>query len=306
MFHKMPRISQQPAARKEIIITLAKLLILFGLTIWLFWPELADLLSQLSRSSETAHVYAAPVAILMLLYCHQKAFLENLTEGSFWGVVLLAIGIAVYAATTWPFTFGYARHMAIIPVLAGSILVVCGWRVLILSLPILILIILSIPLGTRLYATLALRPEKYTIAITAALLDQLPGIETMVKGVDLSFVSDKISGVIALAESNRGARLFLSLAVIGVFIIFSQNRSPWRLAAALIAFVPVLLLCNLLRFLCWGLLMIYTGVGPTSSLPRNVSTICSLFVAYGLFTLVCAFKLDLFTEVEEENQNVTL
>lgn len=297
---------QQPDTRKEITVVLIKLVILFGLTIWAFWPELADLVSRLFKSSETAHVYAASVAILMLLYCHRDAFVKNLTEGSLWGVVLLSIGIAIYAANTWPFTFEYARNLAIVPVLAGVILVMCGWRILWLSLPILILIMISIPIGTRLYATLALRPEKYTIAFTAALLDQLPGIDTIIKGVDLHFISDQTRGVIGLGESNRGARLLLSFVTIGVFVIFSQNRSFWRLTAALIAFVPILLLCNLLRFLCWGLLMIYFDVGATSSLPRNVSTVCSLFMAYSLFAFVCIFKLNLFVDIEEENPNVTL
>ncbi len=295
----------QPDSKKEIIASLVKLVILFGLSIWAFWPELTNLLSGLFRSSETAHVYAVPVAILMLLYCRRDTLAKNLTEGSLWGVVLLGTGIAICAVATWPFAFGYARYIAIVPVLGGVILVMFGWRILWFSMPMLILIMLSIPIGTRLYATLALRPEKYTIVVTATLLDQLPGISTMVKGIDLHFFSDQAKGIIGLGQSNRAARLFLSSAAIGVFVIFSQNRSLWRIAAASIAAIPILLFCNLFRFVCWGLLTIYTGVGPTSSLPRNTSTVCSLFVAYGLFVLVCACKLNLFVDIEEENQKVT-
>ena len=299
-------LSQRQVIGSEITGALARLTILFGLCVWMFWPEAVRIALTIPKSSEIAHALVTPVAVLLLVYLRRVALVENLTKGSAWGIVGLAGGLTMYAGTTWPFNYGYARDIAIIPVLAGVVLVTCGWRVLKLSLPMLLLVLLSVPIPSRLYATLIIRPETYTIAATATTLDQLPGIDTSVKGTDLLFSSEQSSGVIALGESNRGARLLLAFAAVGVFVAFSRIRSPWRIVVAAAAAAPIVLFCNFFRLLCWGLAVIYTGVSPTSALPRNVSAVCSLFASYVLFAFVCAFGFNLFIDADEKQENVNV
>ena len=151
----------------EIAGGAARLAILLGLCAWVFWRELANMTSIVPKSSEMAHALVAPIAILLLMYRRRVALAENVTKGSPWGIALLVAGLVMYAAATWPFSYGYARQLTIMPVLAGAVVVTCGWRVLKLSLPMLLLVLLSIPIGSRLYATLVIRPETYTIAATA-------------------------------------------------------------------------------------------------------------------------------------------
>ena len=155
-------------------------------------------------------------------------------------------------------------------------------------------------MGPRLYATLIIRPETYTIAATAKALDLLPGVDTVVKGVDIFFSSVHKSGVVGLGESNRGARLLLAFAAIGIFVTFSQPRSFWRLMFVGITAGAVVLFCNFLRFVVWGLATIYLSVTPTSALPRNISAVCSLFAAYGIFVLLCSARVNLFIEEQED------
>ena len=296
--------NQREVTASQIAGAVTRLVILLGLCAWAFWFEVSYFIKlKAAGSSETAHALVAPIAILLLVYFRRTTLVKNLRKGSAWGFMFIVAGGILYAVTIWPFSFGYIRYLALIPVLTGVVLVACGRRVLKLSLPMLLLLLLSIPMGARIYAKLIIRPETYTIAATSATLDQLPGVDTWVEGVDLFFSSEQNSGIIALGESNRGARLLLAFAAVGAFVMFSRIRSPWRVAIVMAAAVPIVLLCNFLRLLCWALVSIYTNVGPTSPVPRSVSAVCSLIVLYGLTALVCSVKLNLFVEANEEDEN---
>lgn len=297
-------LNQREVTGSEIRAALAKLAILFGLFVWVFWPEMVNIVSKAPGSSEAVHALVTPVAILLLVYCRAAALIKKPIKGSPWGVVLLLAGLVLYAGATWPFSYGYVRNAAMVPVLAGVVLAACGRRVLKLSLPMLLLVLLSIPIPSSHYARLIIRLETHTISATTKALDRLPGIDTSAEGVDLFFSSAEGSGVVGLGESNRGARLMLAFATVGVFVVFSRVRSPWRVFFAAVAAVPIVLFCNFLRFFCWGLAVIYTGIGPTSALPRNVSAVCSLSASYALFAFVSAVRLNLFIEDSEHGKNI--
>jgi len=132
-------------------------------------------------------------------------------------------------------------------------------------------------------------------------LEQLPGVDTWVIGTDLFFSSDQTTGVVGLGESYRGVRLLQPFAALGIFVAFSRIRSVLRLVFVAIFGIAILFFCNLFRLICLSLVVIYGGAGPASSSPRAIAAVCSIFVFYGLFALLCNFKLNLFVEIEEED-----
>jgi len=294
-------LNQQEPTSDKIIGALTRLAILLVLFVWMFRPELTRIILSAKTSSEWAHALAAPVMIALLAYHRRAALPRGFSKGSLWGGVLVILGLAMYAVATWPFRYGYVRDVAMILILAGIVLVACGWRVLKLSLPMLLLVMLAIPLGDRIYARLIIRPETYTIEATAAVLGRLPGVDTVIKGVDTFFESSSGAGVIALGQSNRGARLLPAFAMVGAFVVFSQVRSIWRLVFVGCATIPVILFCNFFRFLCQGLLQIYVVADPAGELLRNVSAVLSLLLAYALFAFVCSNRLNLFKDVEQSD-----
>lgn len=292
-------LSRRELTSDKVAGAVTRLVILLGLFIWMFRPELARIASTAAGSSDWVHTVIIPVMIALLLYLRRAALVKRLSSGSPWGILLLTAGLALYAAATWPFSYGYIRDVAMIPVLAGIVLVAAGWGALRLSLPMLLLVMLAIPLGPRIYARLIILPETYTIQAVAAALGALPGVDTVVKGVDVFFESDFGSGVVALAESNRGVRLLPAFAVLGVFVAFSRIRSIRRLVIVACTAIPIILFCNFFRFLCWAVLDVYAADSPTSPLPRNASTVLSLLLAYVLFAWVSAAKLNLFVDAHQ-------
>ncbi len=294
----------KPAFRPIDILPYAgKTVVLLGLAIWVFWTQVSHIIRQAPRSSETAYTVLTPLAVLFLLWLRRGEISKNLTQGSYWGIFPILSGLSLLAAATWPFSYGFARDVAIIPVVAGIVWTICGWKVLKLSLPMIFLLLLAIPIGSRIYAALIIRPETYTISATAQALDALPGIETSVVGTDLIYTTGEKTGQIAVGESNRGARLLPTYLAIGIFVLFSRIRSWWRILFVAVLSIPIVLFCNFFRLFSWGVAVIYTHASPVNGLPRNLSAVSALLLCYLLFAFFSSFKLPLFVAEEEEEEN---
>jgi exosortase len=268
-------------------VALVKVLILLGLFVWAFWSELRHVARAAIGNSDWAHGLVVPVAILILALRRRSALAAVLTRGSVWGVLLLLFGLGLHAVFIWPCSYSYPRQAVIVAVVAGIVLAICGWRVLKLCLPMLLLFLLSIPVSPRAYAALIIRPETYTLSATRFALDQLPGVDVRRDGPDLSFSRKDQYGTIALGEPRRGASLFTAYVAIGVFVVFARIRPVWQIMLLALAAVPITLLCNFLRIVCWGLIAIYTRPDPVNPVPRAVAATISLLLAYLLFAFGC-------------------
>ncbi len=273
-----------------------QLAVLVGLCVWAFRHQLLGIVGRLAGSSEAVHGLVAPVALILLGYRRRGAFAARPMRGSPWGIGFVLVGLVLYAAATWPFQYGYARDVAVLPALAGAVLVACGWRALRLSLPLLLLLLLSIPVSTRLYLSLVIRPEAYTLSAVARFLRQLPGIDAGVFATDIVIVGSRGRLVLGFGGSRWASGLLMSCAAIGVFVTFCRFRPVWRIVLVALLAAPLVFFCNFLRLLCWALIAIYTGAGPTSGLPRNVSAVVALAACYGLFLLVSSARVKLFIE----------
>lgn len=277
-----PAATQDQPAR----IAVVRLLVLLLLTGWAFWPEYRLAAGIIYDGGEWSHALALPLLVLLLAYRRRAVLQAGLRAGSVWGVFVLVLGLGFLALNVWPFDYGYLRAVAVVPVCAGAVLATFGWRVLKRSVPMLLLLWLSIPIGPRQYAAVIIRPETYTVAAAHVVLDALPGVDVRQSGTDLDFTFQSRSGTVALGEPRRGASLLVTYVVIGVCVTFAAIRPAWQVAVLLLAAGPIALLCNLFRFLCWGGITIYAQPDPTSAWPRAVSAVAALLLAYVSFAAV--------------------
>jgi len=276
--------------RSDNAIAAAQVLILTGICVSAFWELISRIARYAPHSGDRVHSLAVPVAIAALLYRRRGELSASLGSGSWWGVFLVLAGLVVYALSIWPFNYGYPRDLAIVPVLGGVFLAVGGWRFLKRCGPVLLLVFLAIPIGSRIYSRLIIKPENLTVAATAKALDALPGVNVEQVGIDLVYSRADTSGTVALGEPARGAKLLLAYAVIGVFVVFCHIRPLWQVIFAAIMAVPIVFLCNFLRLLCMGVVTVYGQLAPVSAWPRNVAAAVSLLAAYGLFVALCALE----------------
>jgi hypothetical protein len=280
----MPQtISADAGARRVVGAEVVVLLILCALA---FRSEIGTAISMAVQNWDAAHLLAAPVLILILLHRRRRELARHPVAGSVWGPVLILLGFAFWFVSTWPFNYAYTRRLAVVPALAGIVLAVGGWRVLRLCLPMLLIALIAVPMGSQYYAILMARPERQTVAAACATLDALPGVLVDRDGLDMSYVKGSEAGTIALGEPMRGASLLLSFLTILVFVTSARMRPLWQPGGMAILAIPLIMLCNYGRLLIHGLMTIYGGANPLSSMPRVTAAVLSLLFAYGLSVLM--------------------
>lgn len=287
-----------PAARRALVQGLV-LLVLAGAV---FWRDLLHFTEMATTIVDWSHGLVFPIAALVLLYRRREVLAAERSSGSIWGLVLILLGLAVYAGTTWPITVGYLHDMQIVTVVAGIVLAVGGWRVLTRCIPMLLLLGLSIPIGQSMYATVSIKPETITLAAARFVLNLLPSVSVQLSGPDLIYTHGGEVGGIALGLPHRGASLLLAYVGIGVFVTFARIRPLGRVLLLAVAAGPVALLCNLMRLVFIGVTTIYTGASPLSHIPRNVGAAASLLLAYLLFVCGAGFLSLLEGEGDEKEE----
>lgn len=290
--------------RTEARTAWIQLLILLGLCVVAFWPELDGMIRATLRDLEAAHSLAVPVIVLIMFLGRRRALAMSLSEGSkgsAWGVVALVAVLGIYAITNWPFDYETVQRVMLVLAMASVVLAVGGWRVLKLAGPILLILLIAIPTGSRYYAFVIIKPETITLEAVSGALNLLPGVTVTLQGSDLLYYADGGTGSIALGEPHRGASLLLSYLTIGVFVTFVRIRPLWQVAVMSVAAAPVVLICNFARVVCWGVVAIYADSDPLSPVPRIVSIILSLVLAYGLSTLLLGIMSRLLTDAADND-----
>ena len=286
--------------RHDATLVTVRLLVLGLLAIAALWPEVRQSVRMMLEDGDWVHGLIAPLAILLLVYGRRRALSDALTSGSVWGIVLLIGGLAFCAVNIWPLQYGLLRRLALVPIWAGLVLASCGWRVLWLSVPMLLLLGLSIPVGPRLQAALIIRPETHALTAVHKVLDALPGVEVARTGPDLDFTTPDKTGTVALGQPRRGASLIPAYLTIGVFIAGVRVRPFWQLVVIALVAAPVALLCSVARLIGWGLLEIYGDPDPLRAGPRILTAAFSLLLAYASFGVICRL-LSAFEANEEES-----
>ncbi len=277
-------------------------LVLVGLMSWAFWPELQKIVSRGLSDSEWVHILLLPFAIVFIFYLNRDHLLPKITMGSKWGLLPIFMGVILYALCEWPFSYGIVQDYMILPVLIGLSWLIFGKQFTIKIMPLFLLVFISIPIGSRIWATLIIYPETLTLSLTSYMMDLLPGVETTLSGTDITLRLSQGEKIIAIGESNRGAKLFMASGFIALFVLYSSRCSLARKVIVFILLIPVVLISNFIRFLLWGILLAYTPLDYLSSAPRTITGIFALLFVYMVVCFLCAVKLNLFVEDSDDEQ----
>ena len=238
---------------------------------------------------DSAAGIAAPLLAGVVAYRWRRPIAESIGPGSAAGPLLAAVGIAVFMATIWPLNYGTVRIATAMPMLAGALLSIGGRRFLLACLPATAMLLWMIPVGVRFIAAIAIVPETLTIRATRMSLDLLTFADVTAAGPDLVWHAGGAAGTVALGETSRGFSLVLPMMAIGLFVTLASRRSLVGYMAMLGSLVPVVLVCNTLRFVVLGVVTIATESRPEAGEPRVIATVCCFASAYAVFCGIAAF-----------------
>src|SRR5947207_6678484 len=122
--------------------------------LWVFWPSLGPLSDRWGHDPQYSHGYLVPLFSLYLLWSRRDLLAAAESRPSWWGLPLLAAGLALRFAGTYLY-FDWLGLAALFPSLMGLALLAGGLPALRWSWPAVLFLAFMVPLPFRLETALS-------------------------------------------------------------------------------------------------------------------------------------------------------
>lgn len=228
-------------------------LVASGLALFLFARVLAGLGGEWWRNEDYSHGLLVPFVLAYLVYEKRSTWRSLVSQGSWWGGMLLAASLAVYLVGFLGAEF-FLQRTAFVGVCAGAILLFGGWRLLQESFFALVLLLMAIPLPTLVFNVVALPLQLIASTVSERVLELL-NIPVFREGNVLQLANMTLS----VAEACSGIRSLMSLLTIALLAAYFLPYRMWLRGVVVITAVPIAIAANAFRVAGTGVLARYYG-----------------------------------------------
>jgi exosortase len=214
---------------------------------WVYWPSLTGLVGRWG-DAEYSHGYLVPVFSLYLLWFRRGLLPAEPLRPSWWGLPVLAAGLALRFAGTYAF-FDWLAAVALLPCLAGVALLAGGGRALRWSWPAIAFLVFMIPLPHRLETGLA-QPLQHIATKASTYALQTLGFAAFAEGNVIRMGEVRI-GVV---EACSGLSMLIIFFALATAVILVVRRPPLDKGLIFVSALPIALAANLIRITVTGVL----------------------------------------------------
>jgi exosortase len=205
--------------------------------LWLRW----------SIEPQYSHGYLVPVFAGVLLWWRNDMLpSRDLLHGSWWGLAVLLVGVAMRLAGAYYFYDSF-DFLSLLPVVAGICLLLGGWYALAWSWPAVLFLIFMIPMPFRLETAMS-QPLQHVATQMSTYALQTLGLPALAEGNTILIEEARI-GVVEACSGLRMLMVFFALATGFVFMI---DRPMWERAILLASAIPIALISNVVRITITG------------------------------------------------------
>ncbi|MFH1419947.1 MAG: exosortase/archaeosortase family protein [Planctomycetota bacterium] len=260
----------------------ARLLVLAGLVVWLYWAHCVRLFEYWQRP-DWSHGFLIPLFCLYLVHTKRRELLLGEHEGSLWGLALMLLSVLVYATSIY-LKIGYPQPLTIVSMIAGIVLLLRGWRTLWLtSFPIGFLV-LAMPPPERLYRAVTQPLQQGAAAISTLILRMFPGADVEHQGINISFFMDDGSeGGFTVAGACSGMRSLMAFVALGLAMAYFAPRPTWHRITMAVLVVPVALFCNIVRVIVTGGFQMYGLEDYATGTPHTVLGLLLFVLGFAIY-----------------------
>ena len=225
---------------------------LFGvLIVWSSWTTLHELANRWSNDPQSSNGLIVPVlAIVVLLFRRKQIAFGN---GAWWSLPFFLVGASCRLLEA-KFYLPWFGPFALIPTLAGVVLVSGGWPLFRWAWPGLLLLLFMLPLPYTLEVWLA-QPLQQLATIAATYALQTLGHPAFAEG-NVIYINEQPIGVL---EACNGLGMLVAFFALSTAMAMVLNR-PWiDRAVVFFSAIPIALLMNLIRITATGLAHVTLG-----------------------------------------------
>jgi exosortase D (VPLPA-CTERM-specific) len=203
---------------------------------------------------EYSHGFLVPFISAFLLW-QRRAQLRSVEFHSSWaGVVVVALGIAIYFLGTVA-SITTVDTYALVIVLMGATLALMGWQAFRIALVPLALLFLMNPIPNFFYYNLSAQLQLLSSELGVAFM-RLCGVSVLLEGN----VIDLGSYQLQVAEACSGLRYLFPLMTLGVIVAYLFRGRAWMRWLLFVSTVPITIFMNGLRIGIIGVLVDRYGI----------------------------------------------
>jgi exosortase len=216
--------------------------------VWAWWTTLGQMALHWSQNPLYSHGYLVPGFALLLLWLRRERLPALSLTPSWWGVALLAAGLAVRGVGTF-YYLDWVDQVSLVPCLAGLVVAVGGWRAWCWAWPAIAFLLFMVPL-----------PYRFSLALTAPLQGLATVCSTfLLQTLALPAIADgnviRLNDVeINIVEACSGLRMLVIFFALSTGVALVIRRKFWEKLVLVGSAVPIAVVVNVLRITVTGVL----------------------------------------------------
>lgn len=215
--------------------------------LWAFGSTLVEL-SQAWNNPTYSHGWLVPLFAAFLLWMRRDQFEADKAQPSFWGLLLLAAGLALWLVGTY-WHYVWLGPISFIPCVAGVVLIFGGWAGWKWAWPSVMFLAFMVPLPFRLANALS-GPLQRLATVCSTFVMQCLGLPALAEG-NVILLNDHQIGIVEACSGLRMLVVFFALSTAVVLVI---NRHWVDRVILLVSAVPIALIANIARVTITGIM----------------------------------------------------
>jgi exosortase len=269
---------------------LSVLAAVLGIVAWAYWPNLREMAYSWSHNAEYSHGYLVPGFAALLLWLRREKLQLDRISPSWWGALLLAIGVALRLMGA-RHNFEWFDAISLLPTLAGLCLLIGGWETWRWAWPAIIFLFFMVPLPFSLAKVMSM-PLQTLATISSTFLLQTFGMPAVAEGTTIRINEAQI-GIVEACSGLRMLVVFFALSTGMVMVIRAPLPDKLFLVASS---VPIALTANILRITVTGMLHEMVDSDVANIFFHDVAGWLMMPLALGMLWLELKVLAKLFVE----------
>jgi exosortase len=266
--------------------------VLAGLGLWSYWPVFDEMAQKWLHDPQYSHGYLVPMFAAYLAWRAWSRTGPWEGSRSWWGGGLIAVGVAVrLAGARW--YVDWLEAMSLLPMLAGSALLLIGWEGLRRLAPAIGFLAFMVPLPYRVETGLSQPLQRLATAGATYVLQTL-GRPAFAEG-NVIVINDARVGVV---EACNGLGMFLLFFATAAAVILLVRRPLWQKAVIFLSAAPIAVGVNVARIVATALVTEGLGEHWFNAVFHDLSGWLMMPAALAALAVVVCILDRLIVEVE--------
>ena len=240
-----PAIPARPRDPRLLLVPL----VLAPCLLWAYWSILLEMANTWEHDPTYSHGFLVPLFALAILWLRRDKYPASVGPRPHWaGLALIALGAAMQLGGAYVFT-RWISAIALLPYVAGIVLLACGPAVLRWALPAIGFLAFMVPLPWSVEVVMK-QPLQRVSTLASAYMLQTLGLPALTEG-NIILLNDVELGIVDACSGLKMLIVFFALSTAMALLI---QRRPWEKALIVLSALPIAVLSNVVRITVTGVM----------------------------------------------------